>query len=104
MPNAINNPSIKWSEGTAGFIDNGKTIGIINGKGKLAYNICGAHISGDAATNEKGEITYSNVKNVQTTGEYTDEAGVWNPGVVIGSVNDGKDIGIISGKRKTQIK
>jgi hypothetical protein len=94
-----------WNVGAIlGITDNGKSIGVLKGSGKLEFNICGAKVIGDVVADGEGGLIYSNIINGKTTSEYTDEVGIWKPGAAIGVVNDGKDIGILNGIRKTESK
>lgn len=91
-----------WEPGTViGLVNKDKDIGVVSGKGKLDFHMSGAHITGDVKAEGKGIIIYSNVTSGTTTSEYWNGSRMWEPGTVIGLINKGKDIGVISGKRKS---
>jgi hypothetical protein len=88
-----------WKPGAVlGVLDNGKSIGVLSGTGKLDYIASGAHVTGDVAADGKGGLVYSNVTNGTTTSEYWDGAKLWKPGAVLGV--KGKGIEVIGGTGK----
>jgi hypothetical protein len=66
----------------------------------LDYFGSGAHVTGDVTADGKGGFVYSNVKNGTTTSEFWDGAKMWKAGAVLGVIDRGKGIGVISGTVK----
>jgi hypothetical protein len=86
----------RWKAGAVlGVLDNGKSIGVLSGTGKLDYVASGAHVTGDVTADGKGGLVYSNVTNGTTTSEYWDGAKLWKPGAVLGV--KGRSVEVISG-------
>jgi len=60
----------------------------------------GAHVSGDVTADGKGGFIYSNVKSATTTADYWDGVRRWKAGAVLGVLDSGKSIGVLSGTGK----
>ncbi len=93
-------PAVSWSTGTMGIA--GGALRVLSGTGKLEFSPGGAHITGDATSDAKGVISYSNVTSGTTTVEYFEgERGrpcrVWAPGAIIGVSADGRSIAVLKG-------
>lgn len=78
----------------------GKGIRVISGTGRLDYFGSGAHVTGEVTADGKGGFVYSNVRDGTTTSEYWDGTRMWKAGAVLGVINSGKGIGVMSGTVK----
>ena len=86
----------RWKPGAVlGVQDNGKSIGVLSGTGRVDYYASGARVTADVTPDGKGGLAYNNVTNGTTTNEYWDGAKVWKAGAVLGL--KGKSIRVISG-------
>jgi hypothetical protein len=102
--NGTNDAFRLWNVGAIyGITHNGHAIGVIIGTGKLQFDDflgSGAHVSGDVTADGKGGFIYSNVKSATTTADYWDGVRRWKAGAVLGVLDSGKSIGVLSGTGK----
>jgi hypothetical protein len=86
-----------WPAGTVlGVVDKGHRLGVVSGTGKVDFHDSGAHVTG-TATAAHGEVIY-NTTNAATTGPYWDGHSVWPAGTVLGAIEYGHDLGVVSGR------
>ena len=88
-----------WTTGAVlGVIDKGRGLGVVSGTGKVDYHDSGGHVTGTATATD-GEIVYT-VASAATTSEYWDGHTLWAAGAVLGAIDKGHRLGVVSGKGK----
>jgi len=87
-----------FAKGSMGIV-NGK-IAIVNGEGTFSSSFGCKNITGKIATNAQGEYAFTNVRNDTASCDFTLGNGAWKTGSVIGSINNGHALGVISGAGK----
>jgi hypothetical protein len=88
-----------WATGTVlGVIDKGHGLGVVSGTGKVDFHDSGAHVTG-TATATNGEIVYT-VASAATTSEYWDGHTLWAAGAILGAIDKGHRLGVVSGVGK----